>query len=608
MDREFAADHGGGFDGGRSRGRPGRRNATDIGSSYVQWMRNRRPNYKGGVRMEAERPAPGYVVDMLPPAARKTRPADTIPAKHLHTSLNKIKHPVGAVAWTPEGRRLITASSSGEFTLWNGSAFNFETITQAHEAAVRALCYSHNNEWLISSDSEGVVKYFQTNFNNVKHIQAHDDCEVRGLAFAPTDTKFATAGDDNLVKIFDFAGGTQENELSGHSWDVKCVDWHPSKGLVVSGSKDSTIKFWDPRTARCLTTLHGHKNTVAEAKFEPNNGVLLASCGRDRMTRVFDIRMMRDVFIMKSENERKEVSSLVWHPIHSSMLTTGGGDGSVHHYLLDEPNTPAGTSNSLSPYDTPNPAEAPAQTIHPAHVTQYAHDMNIWSMAWHPLGHILATGSNDKATRFWTRPRPGDKSYIDDRWHIGQSAAEEKGTWKRAEAQRLKEEEEADTEDEADGLVDQKMPSKQSFLPGLPGIAAPMPMSQPTGPPPPVGVGQPPPFPGMPSGMSMPFPPANGNPPPLPPGLDLEKLKEMFGGQLPPLPPPGQNGGPPPGFPPMPPGFQLPPGFPPPGNLPAVAPTPDQGGAAGSRRRAPLPSQQESLQEQMRQGRYTKAR
>lgn len=590
-------------------------------------MRNRKPGYKGSARIEEERPAYGYTVDvsyvrrllfscimltslkMLPPAARKTRPADTIPAKHLHTSLNKIKHPVGAVAWTPEGRRLITASSSGEFTLWNGTAFNFETITQAHEAAVRALCYSHNNEWLISSDSEGVVKYFQTNFNNVKHIQAHDDCEVRGLAFAPTDTKFATAGDDNLVKIFDFAGGTQENELSGHSWDVKCVDWHPTKGLVVSGSKDSTIKFWDPRTARCLTTLHGHKNTVAEAKFEPNNGVLLASCGRDRMTRVFDIRMMRDVFIMKSENERKEVSSLVWHPIHSSMLTTGGGDGSVHHYLLDEPNTPAGTPNSLSPYDTPNPAEAPAQTIHPAHVTQYAHDMNIWSMAWHPLGHILATGSNDKATRFWTRPRPGDTSYIDDRWHIGQSAAEEKGTWKRAEAQRLKEEEEADTEDEADGLVDQKMPSKQSFLPGLPGISAPMPMSQPTGPPPPVG--QPPSFP--PNGMPMHFPQGNGLPPP-PPGLDFEKLKELFGGQLPALPPLSQNGGAPPGLPHMPPqGFQMPAGFPPAGGLPGMTPTPDlnaggDGGGGGVRKRAPLPSQQESLQEQMRQGKYTKAR
>lgn len=32
--------------------------------------------------------------------------------------------------WTPPGRRLITGSQSGEFTLWNGQSFNFEMILQ----------------------------------------------------------------------------------------------------------------------------------------------------------------------------------------------------------------------------------------------------------------------------------------------------------------------------------------------------------------------------------------------------------------------------------------------------------------------------------------------
>ena len=72
---------------------------------------------------------------MLPPAAAPYNPADTIPVKHLHSSLNKVKHPINVVRWTPEGRRLLTASSSGEFTLWNGTAFNFETIMQVGLAA-----------------------------------------------------------------------------------------------------------------------------------------------------------------------------------------------------------------------------------------------------------------------------------------------------------------------------------------------------------------------------------------------------------------------------------------------------------------------------------------
>ena len=34
--------------------------------------------------------------------------------------------------WSPEGRRLIVGASSGEFTLWNGFTFNFETILQVN--------------------------------------------------------------------------------------------------------------------------------------------------------------------------------------------------------------------------------------------------------------------------------------------------------------------------------------------------------------------------------------------------------------------------------------------------------------------------------------------
>lgn len=32
--------------------------------------------------------------------------------------------------WTPDARRVLTGSTSGEFTLWNGLTFNFETILQ----------------------------------------------------------------------------------------------------------------------------------------------------------------------------------------------------------------------------------------------------------------------------------------------------------------------------------------------------------------------------------------------------------------------------------------------------------------------------------------------
>ena len=484
---------------------------------------------------------------------------------------------------------------------------------KAHDSAVRAAAWSHGEDWLISSEQHGVVKYWQPTFNNVKVVQAHGfNDAVRDLAFSPNDSKFVTASDDKTLKIFDFAAGAEESLLTGHSWDVKTVDWHPCKGLLVSGSKDHDVKLWDPRTGRCLTTLHGHKNTISKTKFEPNRGQLLATAAQDQIARIFDLRMMRDICLLRGNQDK--IATLVWHPIHSSLLSTGGADGSICHFLLDEPNTPPGmtVSTSLPPYDSADPASAPAQTIYPAHVIKYAHDFAVWSLDWHPLGHILASGSNDRATRFWTRPRPGETDCFNDKYHLGDAAAETQGAWdRRAGRKMMREEEEQELEDEADGLQDQKMPVKQPVLPGIPGLNMPTNGSS-DGP----GARRypnvpniPPPPPNLPNGLA---------------GMDPEQFKAMiasgtlpppppqFGSSLPPPPPNFDMSKLPPGL--LPPGFQPPPGMPLPpppsnfGGLPGIDADGDGPGSGGVRRRGPLPSQEQSLMEEQRRGKYRIAR
>jgi polyadenylation factor subunit 2 len=513
---------------------------------------------------------------------------------------------------------LLTASSSGEFTLWNGTGFNFETIMQAHDVAIRALAYSHSDDWLISADHDGIIKYWQPNFNNVQVIQGHHD-PIRDIAFSPSDSKFVTASDDSTLKIFDFAGGVAESTLQGHGWDAKSCDWHPTKGLIVSGSKDHLVKLWDPRTQRCLTTLHGHKNNITKTLFERVMGNCLATSARDQTARIFDLRMMRDICLIKGHE--KDISTLTWHPIHSNLLSTGGNDGSLHHYLLDEPNTPAGQPSTTAVYESSDPQAAPAQGIWPAHKIPFAHDFAIWSLDWHPLGHILASGSNDRITRFWSRARPGETDVFQDRYHIGEAAAEAQGTWDRRGGRRQRqEEEEMEAEDEMEGLVDQKMPLKQAGsafpgLPGLPGLT--LPASGVPPPPPQIpGVGGVSAAAALPPPFAFPPPGANGvaplPPPPLP-GLDpnnpadFAKIAEMMQkAGLPPPPPPGML--PPGGFIP-PPNFAVPPGFPPPPQVPLpAAGGADQGVDSAGRRRAPLPSQEESLRMEQKKGHYTRVR
>lgn len=367
------------YDGKRMR-RSIQRRTVDYNASAIQTIKHRL--YRRSILQKPiVQPDPLYYLNIVQPQSIRFNPINSVTTRFVRASTNKVRCPVFTVAWTPEGRRVVTGTSSGEFTLWNGLTFNFETILQAHESAVRAMQWSHNDMWLLSGDHNGVVKYWQSNMNNVKMIQAHTD-PIRGLSFCPTDNKFVTCSDDGLLKIWDFYRCVEENALRGHGADVKCVDWHPSKSIIASGSKDSQqpLKLWDPKSGISLATIHGHKSTVMDLDWNKNGNWLLTG-SRDRLVKVFDIRVMKEMFTLRGH--KKEAASVNWHPIYEEMFASGGSDGSIMFWLL-------GCEKELG-------------------VMENAHDGMIWDLKWHPLGHILCSGSNDHTTKFWTRNRPGDK-------------------------------------------------------------------------------------------------------------------------------------------------------------------------------------------------------
>ncbi|CDO71888.1 hypothetical protein BN946_scf184940.g35 [Trametes cinnabarina] len=373
------------------------RRTVDYGGGLGRWnlLRKLRPN---PTYVPYLRPAPPYIIDVGwifgNVQTYPENPSTSLCTKFVHTSTNKIRCPVNCVVWTPEARRILTGSTSGEFTLWNGLTFNFETILQAHDSAVRTMKFTHSGAFLASADQSGIIKYFQPNMNNLTAWTGHREA-IRGLSFSPDDNRFATASDDSTIRIWSFEEQRAERTLSGHGWDVKCVEWHPTKGLLVSGSKDNMIKFWDPRTGTALSTLHYHKNTVQALAWSPN-GNLVASASRDQTVRVFDIRAMKELRLLKGH--KKEVCSVTWHPFHP-ILVSGGSEGAILHWDLSSSSEPPATQSASH---QPGPRATLSQ----------AHDSNVWSVTFHPLGHILVSASNDHTTRFWCRERPGDATSV----------------------------------------------------------------------------------------------------------------------------------------------------------------------------------------------------
>lgn len=363
-------------DGRRAR-RPVHRRTVDHTSTAIRYLETRmwQRDWRDSTVLQ---PTPAASIDLLPPVAYPDCPATSFATKFVHSSTNKVRCSINKVVWTPQGRRLITGSQSGEFTLWNGTSFNFEMILQAHEEAIGAMVWSHNENWMVTGDEGGSIKYWQQNMNNVKANKGHKEA-VRDLSFSSTDLKFCSCSDDGFVKVWDFARCQEERSLAGHGWDVKSVDWHPQKSLLVSGAKDHLVKLWDAKTERELCTLHGHKNTVLSVRWNGNgNWVLTAS--KDQVIKLYDIRTLKE--LESYRGHQKDVTCLAWHPFHEELFVSGSYDGTILHWLVGH--------------------EVPQAEI------LNAHENSVWDLAWHPMGHILCSGSNDHTTKFWCRNRPGD--------------------------------------------------------------------------------------------------------------------------------------------------------------------------------------------------------
>ncbi|RTG89810.1 polyadenylation factor subunit 2 [Schistosoma bovis] len=236
---------------------------------------------------------------------------------------------------------------------------------KAHESQIRCMKWSHNEEWLLTADHSGYVKYWQANMNNVEMYQAHKE-PIRGVSFCPFDNKFVTCSDDSTVRIWDFHRCAEERVLRGHGSDVRSVAWHPVLSLIISGSKDAQqpIKLWDPKTGESVSTLYVHKNTCTDVSWN-DNGNWFLTASRDHLIKLFDLRNLKSE-LQTFRGHKRDVMRVAWHPFHESL-----------------------TDTELGAVDN-------------------AHESMIWSLAWHPFGHILVSGANDFATKFWTRNRPGD--------------------------------------------------------------------------------------------------------------------------------------------------------------------------------------------------------
>jgi WD40 repeat protein len=174
-----------------------------------------------------------------------------------------------AIAMTPDAHFAVSGSKDKTLKLWDvANGIEIKTLI-GHTSFVNSVAISSDGQWVISG-SWGIgnaLKLWDLVEN--QHYTLAGNLRVNTIAMTP-DGQVAISGlDDNTLVLWD-CSGIPLHRLSGHTGAIDAVAITPdaklglsgSKDTIISGSVDKTLKLWDLASGTELCALVGHKDYI----------------------------------------------------------------------------------------------------------------------------------------------------------------------------------------------------------------------------------------------------------------------------------------------------------------------------------------------------------
>ncbi len=246
----------------------------------------------------------------------------------LLESLRGHQAPVNGVAFSPDHRRLATASDR-TVRIWKLESGELERTLEAHSKLVTAVAWSPDGASIVTASTDGEARVWGADDGDLRRTLPHSGESVLAIAFSPNGRLLATAGgiaeeEAGIARIWDARSGGEIARLKAHSDLVTAVAFSPDGKLLATGSDDKTARTWETRPAEPREPPLRLSGTVTGVAFAPGSK-LLATCDINGAIVLWDVDSGAKDFTVPN---RFPIRDLAFTP-DGEHLATGSDDGRI---------------------------------------------------------------------------------------------------------------------------------------------------------------------------------------------------------------------------------------------------------------------------------------
>jgi WD40 repeat protein len=235
--------------------------------------------------------------------------------------------PITSAAISRDGRHIVTGSLDKAARIWD--AFSGQQLREIKTGAIWSVAFSPDGDRFLTGDKEGVLAMWEVATGKLlatirAHGNAGTESEVTSAAFSPDGTRIVTSSHDSTVQLRD-ATTLQEKGRFDHPGWVGAAAFDPSGGHVVTGSEDAIVRVLNSSDLKLERELRGHRGEIRCVSYSPD-GRHIASGSSDSTVRLWNAATG------ELERELKGHHSAVTSVAFSAdglRIVTGSEDGSA---------------------------------------------------------------------------------------------------------------------------------------------------------------------------------------------------------------------------------------------------------------------------------------